>query len=328
MWQLFDPERHWRETLKLQKQENKFVKEGFQQQLHLQLLTNIFASSFLDESLILHRKMGPQVIVFSPFFFLFCFPKKCDNSKHTNLIFFFHCERQRTHLLKATLFSLSLLFLAHVGSSLLPSLLANEIREGQDVHYDTIEGKRDDISFKLTVLDMTRRSTGRVKGSKVTVFNSKGFHATVARTTSTTAGRSSSCRSSPYCFRRFHLFFSQVESGFGGRGWVLHSLDRLKEELWTCRWKITKKAIHGRSAIQARLLFSCSDMNNSGKIQPLIFCHKSVFGEPTFPSSVFFLHFPEGHAQTSPEQQRWHTDYWPQPGRTVQVLDFSTCWGG
>lgn len=50
--------------------------------------------------------------------FFFVFQKKCDNSKHTNLdfFFFFHCERQRTHLLIETFF-LSLLFLAHVGSS-------------------------------------------------------------------------------------------------------------------------------------------------------------------------------------------------------------------
>lgn len=44
------------------------MKVGFLQQLHLQLLTNIFASSFLDDSLILHRETGADIVVFSPFF--------------------------------------------------------------------------------------------------------------------------------------------------------------------------------------------------------------------------------------------------------------------
>lgn len=51
------------------------MKVGFLQQLHLQLQTNIFVSSFLDDSLILHRVMGPDIIVFSPFFF-FMFSRK------------------------------------------------------------------------------------------------------------------------------------------------------------------------------------------------------------------------------------------------------------
>lgn len=56
------------------------IRERFLQQFHLQLLTNIFASSFLDDSLILHREMGPDISVLT----LFCFPEKCDDSKHTN----------------------------------------------------------------------------------------------------------------------------------------------------------------------------------------------------------------------------------------------------
>lgn len=44
--------------------------------------------------------------------------------------------------------------------------------------------------------------------------------------------------------------------------------------------KITKKAIHGRSAIQANLVFCCGDMNDSEKIQPQIFGHKVFLVNP------------------------------------------------
>lgn len=119
----------------------------FLQQLHLQLRTNMFASSFLDVSLILHRETGPDIIAFSPSFVL------QKNATTVNIqtcflffLFFSHCERQ--DLFKATLFSLSWLFLAHGGSSLSPSPLANNVSEGRMyVHYDTIKGERDFFFF-------------------------------------------------------------------------------------------------------------------------------------------------------------------------------------
>lgn len=69
-------------------------------------------------------------------------------------------------------------FLAHVGSSLPPLLLAWAMSKGRMFTTTSLEGNE---TFGFTVLDRTRRSTGRegrVKGSKVTVFNSEGFHAT------------------------------------------------------------------------------------------------------------------------------------------------------
>lgn len=145
--------------------------------------------------------MGPDIIVFSPFF---CFSEKCDNSKHTNLIFF-HRERQRTRMLKPFLSFLVIFGTCRVK----PVAFADKRSEGRTFAATPLRGNETLLSW-FTVLDVTRQSTGRegrVKGSKVTVFNSEGFHATVARTTSTTAGRGASCCSSPYCFRRFFFFY-------------------------------------------------------------------------------------------------------------------------
>lgn len=111
------------------------MKAGFLQQLHLQLLTNIFASSFLDDSLILHREMGPDIIVFSPFFVF----KKNVTTVNIQMSFF-HCERQRMHLSKAAFSSLSLLFLAHLQSSLLPLLLANKMSKRWMLTTTTLRG--------------------------------------------------------------------------------------------------------------------------------------------------------------------------------------------
>lgn len=106
-------------------------------------------------------------IVFSPFFLLE------NNSKQTNwkgrgpVCSTFFC-----------LYMFCFVFLAHVGSSLPPLLLAWEMSKGRMFTKTSLEGNE---TFGFTVLDRTRRSTGRegrVKGSKVTVFNSEGFHAT------------------------------------------------------------------------------------------------------------------------------------------------------
>lgn len=123
--------------------------------------------------------LGQQSPHVSPPFFL---PE--NNSKQT---FFFTVKRQRSRL-----FNLFFVFLAHVGSSLPPSLLAGAMGKGQIFTTTSLGGNE---TFGFTVLDRTRRSTGRegrVKGSKVTVFNSKGFHATLARSPMT-ARRRASC---------------------------------------------------------------------------------------------------------------------------------------
>lgn len=55
-----------------------------------------------------------------------------------------------------------------------------------------------------------------------------------------------------------------------------------------------KKAKHGRSAIQANLVFCCGDMSNSGgKIQPQIFSH-SVFLANALCRNQQFPTFPRG----------------------------------
>lgn len=107
-------------------------------------------------------------IVFSPFFLLE------NNSKQTN------CEKAEDPSVQpfSVFTCFVLFFLAHVGSSLPPLLLAWEMSKGRMFTKTSLEGNE---TFGFTVLDRTRRSTGRegrVKGSKVTVFNSKGFHAT------------------------------------------------------------------------------------------------------------------------------------------------------
>lgn len=54
--------------------------------------------------------MGPDSIVFSPFFF-FVFQKKCDNSKHTNLdFFFFSLWKAEDSSVNRNLFSLFVIF--------------------------------------------------------------------------------------------------------------------------------------------------------------------------------------------------------------------------
>lgn len=137
-----------------------------------QRLTNTSASSFSDNSL--HREMGQHIfffffsIVFSPFFLLE------NNSKQTN------CEKAEDPSVQpfSVFTCFVLFFLAHVGSSLPPLLLAWEMSKGRMFTKTSLEGNE---TFGFTVLDRTRRSTGRegrVKGSKVTVFNSEGFHAT------------------------------------------------------------------------------------------------------------------------------------------------------
>lgn len=93
-----------------------------------------------------------------------------------------------------------------------PAAFAARQRDGRSFTTTSLEGNE---TFGFTVLDGTHRSTGRegrVKGLKVTVFNSKGFHTTVAQT-KLRAAVSASCWSSPYCL---HCFFT----------WALHLLDR------------------------------------------------------------------------------------------------------
>lgn len=134
---------------------------------------------------------------------------------------------------------------------------------------------------------MTRRSTGRegrMKGSKVTVFHSEGFHATVARTTSTTAGRFASCRSSPYCFRRFFFF-----RGGGGKDFIHLIINRIMNFMHV---KITHK---GNTWSQ------CNPNKSSVLLlwyeqfrkNPTFRYSVSVFGEPTF-TYQSFLTFPRG----------------------------------
>lgn len=135
-----------------------------------QRLTNTSASSFSDNSL--HREMGPHIFFFSIVFSLFFLLE--NNSKQTN------CEKAEDPSVQpfSVFTCFVLFFLAHVGSSLPPLLLAWAMSKGRMFTTTSLEGNE---TFGFTVLDRTRRSTGRegrVKGSKVTVFNSEGFHAT------------------------------------------------------------------------------------------------------------------------------------------------------
>lgn len=200
----------------------------FLQQLHLQLRTNIFASSFSDDSTS-NSPQGNGSRHHSVFTLFFCFPEKCDNSKHINLVFFSTVKGRGLVCLKP--FSLFPCFFFGTWRVKPDAFAARQRDEQADVYYDTAKGERDVIFFFSSQCSTWRADQqaerAEWKGSKVTVFNSEGFHATGARTTSTTAGRRASCRSSPYCFRR-------VFQGCGGYVSFTWSL----RELWTsCRWK-------------------------------------------------------------------------------------------
>lgn len=179
-------------------------------------------------------------IVFSPFFLLE------NNSKQTN------CEKAEDPSVQpfSVFTCFVLFFLAHVGSSLPPLLLAWEMSKGRMFTKTSLEGNE---TFGFTVLDRTRRSTGRegrVKGSKVTVFNSEGFHATAV--TNNTHDSRTPC---------LQLIITILLSLFSFLTFL--TFDRLYVTFMQMK-KQTKKAKHGRSTGQ--MICCCGDINNtSGK---------------------------------------------------------------
>lgn len=217
-WIFANPAAVWMwKTFKHEKQKHIFMEVGFLQQLHLQLQTNIFASSFLDDSLILHREMGPDIIVFSPFFYVF---KKNATTVNIQTWFFFFISlwKAEDSSVKSNLF-LSFLFLAHVGSSLLPPLLADKLSGGWMFTMTPLRGN-ETLSFRFTVLNMTRQSTGRegrVEGSKVTVFQQRRI---------SHHNRTNNIHNVPPAARHHIAFagFFFFLKGWGGG--ALHSFDR------------------------------------------------------------------------------------------------------
>lgn len=116
----------------------------FLQQLHLQLRTNIFASSFSDDSTS-NSPQGNGSRHHSVFTLFFCFPEKCDNSKHINLVFFSTVKGRGLVCLKP--FSLFPCFFFGTWRVKPDAFAARQRDEQADVYYDTAKGERDVIFF-------------------------------------------------------------------------------------------------------------------------------------------------------------------------------------
>lgn len=159
------------------------------------------------------------VFFLSRFFF---YSEKCNNSKHTNWFF---------SLWKAedSVFVFSRLFLAHEGSKPAASGRRGDERKGGRGFTETPprETSSSDFLFFSCSQCSTRRADQKrqagVKGSKVTVLNSKGFHVKQhpIMTVPAPRCRPSSCCSSPYCFpgfsfsvQSFSLFKSWTSCGW------------------------------------------------------------------------------------------------------------------
>lgn len=83
-----------------------------------------------------------------------------------------------------------------------------------------------------------------------------------------------------------------------GEGRFIHQIDKRIMKFMQVEKIRKKKATHG-SAVQASLVFECSDMNKSRKIQPFI--SGQVFGEHTLPLRGI-LHFP-GCCANAPREE-------------------------